>query len=522
MLPQIFTRISLRTKFIIFIGTIISCSYVFMLYRTAIFDENMIIMQAEQQARMLYKQILLTRQWASDHNGLFVLKRKGIEKNPYLELPTVTDTAGNEYYMRNPAMITRELSQYADRDGLGHFSVTSLKPINPGNAPDEFEKRSMLLFTNGLPEKMEVHDSTKGRVVRFMAPLVVKKSCLTCHAQHGYAINDIRGALSITIPIKWADTLIQSNAKALMTIGIVSVILVTIALFLMFESLVVHRIAKISEAMDLFPQRVSHEGGLPSLFRDELDILQDHFEDFCDRLNHSQQELIKTRTQAHLNEKMASLGILTAGIAHEVNNPLGGMLNCLKTMRETPDNVELHKRYLPLLDKGLRQIENTMRQLLNFGRTEPLSLRLVDINLIFDQCIELLQYKLKSINLIRNVTVSEHHYLDAEALKQIIINIGLNAIQAMDNDGTLTITCHQKGDILFLCFQDTGTGIAPDNLPHIFDPFFTTKDVGEGTGLGLAVTYSLVNRMLGKIDVQSELNRGTSITIEIPLNQVDK
>ena len=79
-----------------------------MLYRTSAFDEKMIFKQAEQQARMLYKQILLTRQWASDHNGLFVLKKKGVEANPYLDLPTVTDALGHIYFLRNPAMITRE------------------------------------------------------------------------------------------------------------------------------------------------------------------------------------------------------------------------------------------------------------------------------------------------------------------------------------------------------------------------------------------------------------------------------
>ncbi len=520
MNSKLATRISLRTKFIIFIGAIISLSYIFMLYRTAVFDERMIIRQAEQQARMLYKQILLTRQWASDHNGLFVLKRKGIEKNPYLDLPTVTDNSGNEYFLRNPAMITRELSEYADRDGLGHFRVTSLNPVNPSNKPDEFERLSMKLFEDGLAEKIAVADSRNGRLVRFTSPLKVKKSCLGCHEQHGYSIGDIRGALSITIPIKWADTLIERNVKSLLLIGVISIILVTISLFLMFESLVVQRIAKLTEAMDMFPQRTSFTNGLPSFYKDELDTLQDHFERFCDRLSDSQEELIKTRSQAHMSEKMASLGILTAGIAHEVNNPLGGMLNCVKTMSEDPDNVDLHKRYLPLLDKGLRQIETTMKQLLNFGRTEPLTLRQVDIHLLLEQCIDLLKYKLKNIELVTDVTVSKQYNLDIEALKQIIINIGLNAIQAMRNGGKLIISVNELNSSLNLVFKDTGTGIANENLPHIFDPFFTTKDVGEGTGLGLAVTYSLVTKMAGKIDVHSDVGQGTTISIALPINSI--
>ncbi len=512
-------HISLRTKFIIFIGAIISLSYIFILYRTSVFDETMIIRQAEQQARMLYKQILLTRQWASDHNGLFVLKRQGIKENPFLELPKVKDSSGNIYLLRNPAMITRELSEYAKRDGLGHFRVTSLKPINPDNSPDDFERHSMLSFEDGTEEHISVRHTQFGRVVRFMAPLNVSASCLNCHRQHGYSIGDIRGALSITIPIDWADTLIKRNSQSLIFIGTISVFMVIITLFLMFESLVFHRIARLSEAMDSFPDELPEQKLLPSVFKDELDTVHDHFVNFCARLNRSQNEIMRTRSQAHFNEKMASLGILTAGIAHEVNNPLGGMLNCVKSMRENPDDSDMNQRYLPLLDKGLRQIENTMRQLLNFGRTEPLSLRKVDLKALFNECTELFQFKLKNISLQVDVTVSTHYLLDAEALKQIIINIGLNALQAMNDGGSLKILCEREENKLLLVFKDTGTGIADENLPHIFDPFFTTKDVGEGTGLGLAVTYSLVQRMNGDISVSSKIGEGTAFCITLPINK---
>jgi len=511
------TRISLRTKSIIFIGAIISFSFLYMLHRTSVFEDEMIIRNAKQQARMLYKQILLTRQWVADHNGLFVLKAEGVEPNPFLDLPMVQDQDGRTYVMRNPAMVTRELSEYADRDGLGHFRVTSLRPVNPANKPDDFEKKCMMDFDHGHHEAIAVRNEPGGRVVRYLAPLSVDDSCLGCHARHGYAKGDIRGALSITIPISWADNMIKKNNKSLIFIGVITIFLVTIALFLMFESLVVHRINRLSDAMDHFPEPLPEHNLLPSVFKDELDILHDHFSRFCHRLQKSQEELDKTRRQAWFNEKMASLGILTAGIAHEVNNPLGGMLNCVKTMRENPDNAELHKRYLPLLDKGLRRIEHTMRQLLNFGRTEPLELREVDLKTLIDECIELLSYKLKNIELEVCVTISTHHRLNAEALKQIIINIGLNAVQAMPNGGKLNVTADRHGDNLYLVIKDTGMGIAKDTMDHIFDPFFTTKDVGEGTGLGLAVTYSLVQQLKGDIFVESEEGKGTTFTIRFPI-----
>jgi len=495
--------ISLRTKFIIFIGAIISFSFLYMLHRTSVFEDEMIIRNAKQQARMLYKQILLTRQWVSDHKGLFVLKTSGVEANPFLDLPMVQDQNGKTYVMRNPAMVTRELSEYAARDGLGHFRVTSLKPVNPANKPDDFEKLCMVDFDLGHQEAVAVVTEPSGRVVRYIAPLNVDDSCLGCHARHGYAKGDIRGALSITIPIDWADQMIKKNNQSLIMIGIITIFLVTIALFLMFESLVVHRIDRLSDAMDHFPEPLPEQRLLPTVFRDELDVLDNHFNRFCDRLLKSHEELDKAQKQAWLNEKMASFGILTAGIAHEVNNPLGGMLNCVKTMQEYPQNGELHKRYLPLLDKGLHRIEHTMRQLLNFGRTEPLMLREIDVRKLIDECIDLLSYKLNDIDLEVNVTISKHYRLNSEALKQIIINIGLNAVQAMPNGGRLYVSADRRDNNLYLVIRDTGMGIAKETMDHIFDPFFTTKDVGEGTGLGLAVTYSLVQQLKGDLFVDS-------------------
>jgi signal transduction histidine kinase len=510
-------HISLRTKFILFIGALISAFYGYMLYRTSVFDESMILKQAEQQARMLYKQILLTRQWASDHNGLFILKRKGIEANPYLELPTVTDAMGQTYYLRNPAMITRELSNYAKRDGLGYFRVTSLHPVNPANKPDPFEYAALKEFVEGQGEVVSVTENESGRAVRFMAPLLVSDSCLSCHARHGYSEGDIRGGLSITIPINWADELIKRNSDSLILIGVVSFFIVTGALFLMFESLVFHRISHLTRAMDVFPGKLDEPQKIPSFFNDELDDVDEKFEHFCQRLKQSQEDLLRAKNQAHLSEKMASLGILTTGIAHEVNNPLGGMLNCVKSMKENPDDIELVNRYLPLLDKGLRQIESTMRQLLNFGRAEPLEPRMVDLKQLLSECLELLSFKFNNIQLQTDFSISRDYLLDAEALRQIVINIGLNAIQAMDQDGILTIGCKEIDGVLLLTFKDTGCGIKEEDLPHIFDPFFTTKEIGEGTGLGLAVTYSLVQRMDGEITVESSEHVGTTFHISIPV-----
>lgn len=509
------SKFSLRGKFIVAIGAIISVSYLIFLYRTSIVDNELIIMQAKQQARMLYSQVLITRQWVSEHNGLFVKRTDSVDSNPFLDLPSIWDQYGNEYVMRNPAMVTRELSEYSIQKGLGSFRVTSLKPVNPANLPDKHEKLCMISFEQGITESIEIKDSPEGRVVRYMAPLDINDSCLGCHARHGYSQGDIRGALSITIPIAWADEKMQINNRSLLFIGIVSFVLVSITLLIMFNTLVVSRLERLSTAMTAFPE-TEPDRALLSIGNDEIADLSEQFVELCKRLTQSRTELDNTRRQAWLNEKMASLGILSAGIAHEVNNPLGGMLNLVKSLRENPQDIEMQERYLPLIDKGLKRIEHTMRQLLNFGRQETLQYRKIEVGELLSECLELLSYKLKGITIEQEYKLEQEYYVDAEALKQIFINLGLNGIQAMPNGGTLTIASKLIDDKLHFRFKDTGIGINEEDMTHIFDPFFTTKDVGVGTGLGLSVTYSLIGQMNGSISVESIAGIGTEFTVIIP------
>jgi two-component system, NtrC family, sensor kinase len=508
--PLLFT---LRAKFILCIGIIVSLSYALLLYKTSQIQDDIIIAQTREQAKMLFRQILLTRQWVADHNGIFVLKKEGVEANPFLHLPEISDNVGNLYVMRNPAMITRELSRYSEQEGYSRFRVTSLHPVNTANAADAYEQEAMLSFKQGAREASAVFDSENGRVVRFVAPLNVEYACLECHAQQGYQFGDVIGALSITIPIAWVDSMLADSKKNLLFVGFVSVFLVTIGLFLLLDTLVTGRISKLSAAMKSFPEQMPDPRLLPA-GHDEIAALSDHFSHLCQRLHQSRTELEKNRSQACFNEKMASLGILSAGIAHEVNNPLAGMLNCVKAMGDNPENRELHQRYLPLINKGLKQIEQTMRQLLNFGRTEPLQQRKVDAEALIRECFELLSFKLQNIELRLQLDFHHDILVDAEALKQIIVNIGLNGIQAMkEKSGIFTVRGSCQGGQLRLIFEDTGTGISSEDLPRIFDPFFTTKEVGEGTGLGLAVTYSLVQRMGGMINVISQLGTGTQFTV---------
>ena len=129
----------LKTKFILLIALIVGCSFGVTFFRTSNFQEELVVEQATRQAKMLFQQIRITRQWIADHNGLFLVKGPGIEENPFLAEGQVQDQQGNWLVKRNPAMVTRELSAYAAKEGMGQFNVTSLQPLTPGNIPDDFE-----------------------------------------------------------------------------------------------------------------------------------------------------------------------------------------------------------------------------------------------------------------------------------------------------------------------------------------------------------------------------------------------
>ncbi|MBI3584897.1 MAG: PAS domain S-box protein [Nitrospinae bacterium] len=230
----------------------------------------------------------------------------------------------------------------------------------------------------------------------------------------------------------------------------------------------------------------------------------------------------RKRIQHQMNrtEKLAAIGQLSTGIAHEINNPLGGMQNCVRTLNTEGDDEDVRKRYLPLLEKGLNRIESVIRNLLDFAKEHQFEFSSHNLDEIITETLKLVEYKIRERNLKLNLdlnTDSKKFTLDYNHLQQVFLNVIINAIQAMtDSEGILSIKSIEEMDELIVSISDTGIGITQENLSRIFDPFFTTKDVGTGTGLGLSVSYGIIERLGGRIEVNSKVNRGTTFTITIP------
>ncbi|BCR05304.1 hypothetical protein DESUT3_23730 [Desulfuromonas versatilis] len=512
----------LKTKFIIFVGLVTCCSFGVTFYRTSSFQEELVVEQATRQAKMLFDQIRITRQWVADHNGLFLVKGPGVEENPFLQQGQIKDEMGNWLVKRNPAMVTRELSAYAASEGMGQFNVTSLHPLNPANIPDAFERRSLEIFEEGAAEAVTMELVEGRHRLRYMAPLKVERTCLNCHTDPGYQVGDIRGGMSVSIPMDWAFAEINTNNRLLLNIGLATIVIVSLTIFLLFDRLVVNRLKILARAMDQYPERRDFERLLVADPEDEIGTLAAHYRNLCQRLEQSQRELDATREQVFQSEKLAALGRLVAGLSHEINNPLGGMQNCIQTMKKSLDKPELQTRYLTLLGQGVERIKGTVQQLLKIGRKEPLSIQLGDVDEMIRECLELTCMGRRNLELNLQLQVGRPLVVGLEALRQVIMNLAGNAVQAMGAEGgTLHAESRIEENALVIRIADTGPGIAPEHLDKIFEPFFTTKEVGEGTGLGLSVSYSLVDRMGGELRAQNAPEGGAVFTLRVPLVEQD-
>lgn len=228
----------------------------------------------------------------------------------------------------------------------------------------------------------------------------------------------------------------------------------------------------------------------------------------------------KLEQQILKSEKLASVGKLAAGVAHEVNNPLGGILNCLYNIRKGSLSPARQEEYLISMEDGLRRVQKIVRQLLDFSQQHEPELLATDINMVVERVLVLTNHAFleHQIRLDKDLQPDLPPLMvDRHMIEQVLMNLILNAIQAIKGTGVITIRTRLAGRTCNISVEDTGAGIPPHILPRIFDPFFTTKATGEGTGLGLSVSMGIVERHGGQILVDSEVGKGTVFTVCLPV-----
>jgi two-component system NtrC family sensor kinase len=239
------------------------------------------------------------------------------------------------------------------------------------------------------------------------------------------------------------------------------------------------------------------------------------------------EQVMEMQVRVAQSERLASLGMLAAGVAHEVNNPLGGILALTALTLEDLPTEHPDRHNLEVVVRQTERCRDIVKGLLEFSRQSDATLEELEVNAVIEQTLALVGQQASFLN----VTVERHLApglppvaADRSQLQQVILNILVNAVQAMGERGTLTLTTRGGADgrEVEIAIADTGCGIPPDVIDRIFDPFFTTKQGGQGTGLGLAIAYGIVTRHRGHISVQSEVGRGTTFTIRLPAVRVEQ
>ena len=233
-------------------------------------------------------------------------------------------------------------------------------------------------------------------------------------------------------------------------------------------------------------------------------------------------ETKKLEEQIRNSEKLASIGRLAAGVAHEINNPLGGILNCLYNLRKGALSPGRQEEYRLSMEEGVRRVQKIVRQLLDFSQQHVPEFALTDINQVVNQVLALTTHLFATKRILLETGFGQGLptiMVDRHMIEQVLMNLVLNAVQAMTDGGTLTIRTSVAEGVCLIEVRDTGSGIPPAILPRIFDPFFTTNREGEGTGLGLSVSLGIVERHGGRILVDSEVGKGTTFTLCLPVSR---
>jgi signal transduction histidine kinase len=241
-------------------------------------------------------------------------------------------------------------------------------------------------------------------------------------------------------------------------------------------------------------------------------------------LENSREQLADAQEALLQSEKMASMGQLAAGIAHEVNNPLGVVLMYAHLLLEECDANSKIREDLTMITEQADRCKKIVAGLLHFARQNKLVRHPADIPHLVDRAM-------RTIPLPENIALKIEHDLDdpvaevdRDQVVQVLTNLATNAVAAMESGGTLTVRTGGDERRIMIGVSDTGTGIKPENINKVFEPFFTTKQMGKGTGLGLAVTYGIVKMHSGDIRVQSNADpakgpTGTTFTVTLPRNE---
>jgi signal transduction histidine kinase len=374
-------------------------------------------------------------------------------------------------------------------------------------------------------EKVELKDGRieRERVYYFNSPILNRPECFQCHDKE----KKIVGVLTVAHSLKGMDTMISKIEVHSIILAVITIAFLSFVLGSLFFRFVNIPIKKLTRTM-----RKAEEGDLTVRVnvksRDEMGSLADNLNIMIEKLNLAKQEAEQYHQELiQRADRMATIGELASGIAHEIRNPLAGIQGAIQIMAEGFPKGDSRTQVTDEIQKQIYKLERLVRDLLNYAKPVPTNYLPTDINGLVDKVLSFfvtqrgmpVEYKIEK----KLFSSLPRTMIDPSSMEQAFLNIILNAQKAMPRGGTFTVSTvalpQRKDDgkevrEVQVIFEDTGFGISGENLPKIFNPFFSTRS--DGTGLGLAIAKNIVEQHGGKIEVESQVNVGTKFVITLP------
>lgn len=357
-------------------------------------------------------------------------------------------------------------------------------------------------------------------------------------------IKEVIGRIGLTLSLAAQHQKQKDIMKAVVAVLVATIALASLATFFLFRYFISSPIGKLLEGTERIAKGdLSHEVKVTT--GDELGLLANSFNAMVHELKRSHGELAQysrtleervidrtrdlkgaydklraTEEQLIQSAKLASLGVLAGGVAHEINNPLTGVLGYSQLLLATISENDPHRADLEEIERSAMRCKCIIDNLLRFSRQQKFAFEIVDVDQVIEDTLVLIgnQLQRNNVRIIKDIVPGEPAIRgNSQQLQQVFINIIHNAFDAMPDGGELSIATRVGTDRVEVSFRDTGTGIPADIIDKIFDPFVTTKPPGKGTGLGLSVSYGIVQKHDGEIRVENAPECGSIFTVSIPL-----
>ncbi|MCX8069466.1 MAG: DUF3365 domain-containing protein [Thermodesulfovibrionales bacterium] len=514
-------------------------------YFVSTLQERLIMGQIENEARAIFKQIVITRQWIADHGGIFIENKSLMKPNPYLDESEIIDIQGRKYIRSSPAMVTKEISKYAKDMELYWFHITSLKLVNPENKPDGFEYKALVSFEKKTASEFITIEHLENKpYLRYMAPLFVEKSCLRCHYKQNYQIGDVRGAISVMIPIQKTLEDIESNKRFMKVSSVLTVIVLMSALFIIIQKVVMSPMRRLKKSIADFSEgKYSPDNMIKT--GDEFEDLCRTFSEMAYKISENQKELeqkIKEavneleETNKMLKEINSKKSDFIARASHELRTPLttikGSMdyissrLSIMKSGDFNEKSVEELNNFLTLVKKNCERLIKMVNNMLDIERIEQgvfeSNLKESNLSKLIEEIAVYMKPEadLKEIEFIISKPDNLPVFVDEDMIRQLLINLLSNAIKFSPHGGKIIIESKIDDKMIITSIIDDGKGIDEEEKKKVFDKFYKSGDNKTGSGLGLSISKGIVEFHNGFISVKDRQDgkSGACFTFTLPVS----